>query len=212
MRLYEMISVEVDKVRCLKAGSDHYVHLVEHGVDKGQLDRFIGRECALKAPSCPPVDQARFTKDLEGLFDLGGAVAGGGAMARIFGTHKARDYDVFFDNPVAYAQAILAVQENPLLDVCFFIGKPYDSFDLAASKCSFTRETFDVHASCLDAIETGVSDVFPESIINADATLRRMLKYNRYAGIRFKMDQVLVLCSVFKVSRELAQKALKLCL
>ena len=201
---------EVSKISNLTKASEHYIFLLDSGIDRNKLDAFIDDHHNLKV-NTTRINKGRFTQDLEFLFDLGGVVAGGGALARIFGTHKASDYDVFFNDPVAYAKAILATRDNKYLDICFFSGKPYDSFDIALSKCSFTRDSFDVHMSCIDAIENNRSDIFPERIVNASATLRRVIKYHGYTGVRFRLDQILTLCAVYKVGGSLASEALKLC-
>lgn len=208
---HSIILKEISKLQTLESGSEYFSHLVVNGVDKTQLEKFIQEGRTLKSPG-KLIDQAKFSADLERLFDLGGAVAGGGALAKIFGTHKTPDYDVFFPDPISYVQAVLASRDNPRLDVCYSPGAtPYDRFDLAVSKCSFTRDTVNVHPSCLEAIETGVSDLCPQSIVDINATLRRMLKYNGYFGMKFKQHQVLAACASFRANNELSIRVLKMC-
>lgn len=201
----EILSV-VSGLKNLKYGSEYYNKLVSHGIPQKDLDQFIIDGNSLKSHEFKKSDIKR---DVCLMFDLGGWIAGGGALSRIFKTHKPKDYDVFFNDPLTYAQAVIAMRKSPGIDVCYSPGKSYSEFDLSISKCSFRQDEFDIDESCLNAIESGVSDICPHAIINADATLRRMLKYHSYTNVKFHQEQVLAMCSVFPINKILAGKVLQ---
>lgn len=201
----EIIKV-VSRLMNLKRGSEYYEELILNGIPSDDIDKFIAEGNSLKSP-----DSRKFNAsyDLGIMFDLDGWITGGGALSHIFKTHQAPDYDIFFSDPITYARAMLIARKMRSIDVCYSPGKPYLAFDLAVAKCSFKRDEFDIDETCLDAIESGVSDICPGSIINANATLNRMMKYHRYMGMKFKQEQVIAMCSVHPVDMTLAKKVLQ---
>jgi hypothetical protein len=189
----------------LKRGSEFHEELLSYGVSSEDLDLFLADGNSLKSSKCEKFS----VRDLHQMFDSGGWIAGGAALSHIFKTHKASDLDIFFSDQIAYYKAVIMTRQKFGVDVCYSPGKPYQAFDLSVVKCSFKWDEFDIDESCLEAIESGVSDICPDAIINANATLRRMLKYNGYMGIRFRQEQVLAMCSVFSVDLDLAKSVLK---
>lgn len=206
--IHQDISEAVSNLKNLEEDSDHFNYLVRNGVNRSDLEKFIRDGRPLKRGIARDA-RANIPHILDALFHLGGHVAGGGAVARIFKTHRPKDYDVFFNDQIAYTKAVLMVQDNPYVDICFFSGNPYDSFDLDVSKCSFQFNTFDVSIGCLEAIETGISAICPKSIVNANLTMERMKKYNTYMGMKFKRHEVLAMCSSFNVDVKTAEFVLK---
>ena len=143
--------------------------------------------------------------------ELGGIISGGAAVAQIFKVHKTNDYDVFFNDSVNYAKAVLSVRDNPCIDVCFYFDKPYELFDLALTKCSIANYDIDIDPLCALAFETKISDICPDSLIDGPATTRRMLKYNKRIGMKFKSEQVIPMCAIFKVPDDLTSEVLSIC-
>ena len=204
---------EVEKLRNLTLSSEHFKHLIDNDVNENSLREFVADGCKRKTNfKKSSVDQYKFESDLNDLTELGGVISGGAAVAQIFKVHKTNDYDIFFNNPVNYAKAVLSARDNPCIDVCFYFDKPYELFDLALTKCAVNNYDVDIDPLCALAFKTGVSDICPESLIDGLATARRILKYNKRLGMKFKSEQIIPMCAIFKVPDDLTSEVLAVCI
>lgn len=80
-----LISLTIGKVKNLTLGSEDFRQFVRDGVDEYELEDFIRSGNLLKTRN--PTVQSNFEHTLQSMFDLGGVVAGGAALSRIFNTH-----------------------------------------------------------------------------------------------------------------------------
>lgn len=186
--------------------------MLADSVPPDSLRRFIqgGREKKVRGALRP--SRLRFESDLELLLDLGGHVAGGMAVSRIFGMPCGPDVDVFMPGFVPWVKGVLATFDDPLIDVCLFTGRPYELFDLTASRCSYGRSGVDVSPECESAFSTGFLSVVPECVYDPSLTAGRMVKYAARTGLRLRHEDALFFCSYFSLDPVLTESVMSVVL
>ncbi len=207
--LWAKLRVELHGFQTLEQDSRLFRSLVAAGVDGTQLTGYIsaGRGRKKRGSAEQPIEATE--KHVQELVHLGGHVAGGSAFRRWMGLDTSRDFDVFFSDLPSFVKAHLATYDNPLIDVFRFEEKPYELFDLAASKCSYSSAGYDLDPSFVEAMETGVSDIELGAIVHPLATLRRVIKYGIHYGFRFPGSKVIMLATTTGVDKDVATRALQ---
>ncbi len=205
--LWAELRLELHRFQTIKHGSQLYQSLIASGVDRRAVDSYI--ECG-RGRKHPRISATENTdRQVQELIALGGHVAGGAALRRFMDLDGARDYDVFFADLPSFVSAHLAVYTNPNIDVCLFKSKPFELFDLAASKCSYSSSGFDVDPSFNDAMVSGISDIDLNTIVHPTATLRRVSKYGARYGFGFPVQKLLLLAATSGVDEAIAGLAMR---
>jgi len=146
--------------------------------------------------------------EIDRLLDRGGLISGGAALSYIFRQHNTIDVDIYFNNPVKYIETLLANWDNGLIDVCFYLDEPYEFHDLGVTRCSISRDGQDVSSLCQTAMDTRVCDVISDSVIWPMGTARRIIKYSIILNMKFKAEQIISLCNIFKLPDKYAKALL----
>jgi hypothetical protein len=136
-------------------------------------------------------------------------VSGGAALRSYLYLDDARDYDLFFRDMPSFVKAHLAVYDNPLIDVCLYDEKPYELFDLAACKCSYSSAGYDTSPDFDRAMSTGISDIELGAIVHPLATLRRVIKYGEKYNLRFPLQKVILLATTSSGDKAIAARAMR---
>jgi hypothetical protein len=208
-QLWAKHRLKLHEFQTLERGSELYDHLVSSGISSRQLDGYIGCGRGRKREGCtPPADSATIHQVAE-LVRLGGSVSGGAALRSWLYLDDARDYDLFFRDMPSFVKAHLAVYDNPLIDVCLYDDKPYELFDLAACKCSYSSAGFDISPDFDQAMSTGISDIELGAIVHPLATLRRIAKYGEKYNLRFPLQKVILLATTSSGDKSVVSRALR---
>lgn len=202
----KLLSEKVEALRGVKQGDDVYQHLLVNGVNQQKLDEYILNGTIKNVAS--EISDTRLEQDIEQLFDLGGVISGGCALSFIHHTHKTKDVDFYFNDDVAYVKAFLYTYDNPLIDVCYYFDKPHELHDMSLVMCNLYRDRDETTSQAKVALETNISDIYPENVIWPDRTAKRMLKYHKRIGVRFKQAQVLCLCGIYDIDRDISMQIL----
>jgi hypothetical protein len=191
-------------------GSELYAQLLDAGLDRTQLDGFIESGHRLKSER-RDISPDELEREIDRLLDAGGMISGGAALSYIFQQHNTQDIDIYFNNEIEFIRAILSVQDNPLIDICFYIDEPYEFHDLGVTRCSVSRDGQSVSPLCQTAMDTRVCDVIADSVIWPRGTARRIIKYAIILDMKFKADQIISLGNVFKLGDRTIQELLRYC-
>jgi hypothetical protein len=151
---------------------------------------------ALQNPGVSP--NLDFVNLLSYLFDLGGIISGGAVLSVIHNKYI-KDVDFYFNNERAYINARYAAIKQPKIDICWYFNQPYELHDLSFVMSTMTRDGIKISEAAQTAFDTGISELYLNHVIYPDRTAKRMIKYNRRYGVKFKLHQILMFCSVFKI-------------
>jgi hypothetical protein len=150
--------------------------------------------------------ELQLTSTIRQLFDYGGIISGGAALAYHLG-YKTKDLDFYFNNDDAYIKAYNLVYDDDRFDICWYFDKPHELHDMSVVMCNLYDSGYnEITSQAAEALESGMSDLYVENIIWPERTARRMLKYHNRIGINYKPEQVLALCSIYKISDELMKQ------
>ncbi len=115
------------------------------------------------------------------LFDTGGHITGGAALALITNTSTFGDIDFFFEHEVNFNKAhnICASRSfTRRIHLCLVGHTPvFERFDLTANMCSISKEGVFIDRRCVNTIENGLCRVLHENVIKPSRTLKRIQKY-----------------------------------
>jgi hypothetical protein len=204
------LSDVVGKLRFIERGSDFYFNVIGCGVSQVELDRYIANRL-LKSSSPSEISVDRLRDDISFLFGLGGVISGGCALAFLHNTHRAKDVDFYFNDEVAFVKAYLRTYDNPLVDVCFYFDEPHELHDMSLVMCNIYSDRVETTPQAQLALDSGVSELYPENVIYPDRTIMRIIKYHKRTGVRFRGEQVLFICSIFGVDQGLCRDGLGCC-
>jgi hypothetical protein len=138
------------------------------------------------------------------LFDIGGIISGG-AVLSVINSKPIKDVDIYFNNEEAYVKARYASQHTKKIDVCWYFNKPYELHDISYVMSTMTRDGIKTSDESKRAIDSGISELYLGNVIYPDRTAKRMMKYNKRYNVKFKLEQVLAFCSVFKIEDDVAK-------
>lgn len=206
-QLWIDLRLRVRELQSLKIGSDAYSHLVDSGISECYLREFIrlGRPRKI---STQEKTQAETDRDVATLLDMGGHVAGGRAISEFFGRPSAGDSDVFFNDFATYVRAHLMMLNNPSVDVCLFRDEPWEMFDIAASRCSYSASGFHNSDSFESAFKSGVSSIHMDCIIHPGNTLKRVVKYGSRYNLKFPTPDLIMISVSSKEDCDLVSQAM----
>ena len=110
------------------------------------------------------------------LYELGGIISGGAAVASIF-NKRTKDLDFFFNDMKYFIKA--QSYASPKIDICYYSGpEPYDGFDLSISQCAIdSNGIIRKSAACQETLESGIIRIIPTNIAHPYSTLKRIIKY-----------------------------------
>ncbi len=158
-----------------------------------------------------PVCQEMLRSDLRAMFELGGVVSGGAALAYALG-HKTKDFDIYFNNDSAFIKAYLLTKRNPFIDICWYFEEPHELHDIAVAMVNVrSGGILEITEQAQRALDTKVSDIYVENIIWPARTAKRLFKYHRKLGIRYPAAQLLSLTAMHSVDIETGRELLDTC-
>ena len=192
----------IDNFRKMDPDDELFRKLAQAGVDPSLLNRFR-KAGSPRKHGAQSSDHKLTVKVAYELLEMGGQVAGGGAIAEIFGRSKSKDIDIFFNDKVQYGKAFFKAFSITPIDVCFYVHKPYELFDLGVSCCCFGPDGHDIDDLCAQAMDTGVSEIIVNRVIEPGKTAERMIKYNRKLGVKYPANQVMFLCAKGNIDKRL---------
>lgn len=114
---------------------------------------------------------------IEELFEHGGALSGGAAVALFFRYDFSKDLDFFFKND-KYKAIKEEYGKYPFLDICLYKNQPYESFDLDITQC-YVDPNGDFYFSekAKKAYESKTCGLIRKNVVYPGATLRRLQSY-----------------------------------
>lgn len=207
-RLWTKLRLDLHEFQTIEKHSQLYRDLVASGISSKRLNEYIAAGRGRKRQGCAIPVPGVTAKQVRELVRLGGSVAGGAALRAWLNLGEPRDYDVFFSDMPSFVAAHLTVYDNPLIDVCLYENQPYELFDLAASKCSYSSKGFRTDSSFDETMGTGISDIELGAIVHPLATLRRVIKYGSKYDLKFPFSKVLMLATTQGVDKRIAGEAL----
>lgn len=127
-------------------------------------------------------------KELERLFDLGGLIAGGAAVAYLFNSKDIHDLDFFFNDWNNYSEALKC--KLPSVDIVYYeLEKPYDTFDLNITKCYLDRRgKLHMDKICQQDFKNNIITIDRNNIICPVGTFRRLIKYQVKYNLKINKD------------------------
>lgn len=172
----------------MNEGDDLWYQLIDNGIRRRPLRQF------LSVPGRPKKHpershQGQVTPLLGDLLDAGGVISGGAALDSVLQEHRSRDIDLFFNDFTAYVQATLDSYYDPRIDVIFYSGQPWDTFDIDVPAISISRQGVEISPQARRAITTGISNIVLSNVVYPEATLGRVAKYGA-RGFRFPRSQI----------------------
>lgn len=146
---------------------------------------------------------------IQALFDLGGVISGGAAVALIY-NKPIKDVDFYFNNEQAYLEALALTHNNPKFDICWYFDQPYELHDIGIVMCSVHRNHTVITEDAQSAMNTKVSRLFIGNIVFPDRTAKRLLKYNKRYGIKFKKPEVLAFAALYRLDADLVKQLIEI--
>lgn len=204
----ERLLKKINEFYSFPKNSDLYTRLLKSGINQEALDFYIESGHQLKQPE--ETSPEKLQTQIDELLDAGGMISGGAALSYIFKQHETKDVDIYFNDDISFMRALLSTRSNPYIDVCFYRNKPYEFHDLAVSRCSVSKDGQDVSDACQTAMDTRVCGIFPDSVIWPMGTVRRLFKYSKSLGMKYKKEQIISFCVMFRIEGEVIGKLLDL--
>lgn len=152
-----------------------------------------------------PIISKSHEETIQALFDLGGVISGGAAVALIY-NKPIKDVDFYFNNEQAYLEALALTHNNPRFDICWYFDQPYELHDIGIVMCSVHRNHTVITEDAQSAMDTKVSRLFIGNIVFPDRTAKRLLKYNKRYGIKFKKSEVLAFAALYGLESDLVKQ------
>lgn len=201
----------IGRMANLKPGDELHAALLSAGYGEA-LTKYLA-EGNLKRSATPDrTSDIDYLDDLAWAFDNGGHLVGGTVLAKITGrAFESGDMDIAFKGEEKWTQAVLKLRESPFFDVCLYLEEPWETFDLAIVQCAFSPFTGLCAApACEKAIDSRVSDIILANIIDAPATAQRMRKYNARLGMHYNRAQVMAMCAMHGLPKELTHYLMRI--
>ena len=183
-----------------------YEKAIKNGTDPSLLQKWINLNYQ-KDPTCQPT-KYQIASDIDQLFELGGIISGGAALSYITKAFISKDIDFYFNDEVNYLKAQVLTVNNPLIDVNFFIDEPHELHDIGIVMCNLTKDGPQIMKPCKSALETRISNLYPLSVIYPDRTVKRMYKYNKRLGTKFRLHEVITFCALYNIDFDESLKSI----
>lgn len=156
-----------------------------------------------------PITSKSHEEIIQTLFDLGGVISGGAAIALIY-NKPIKDVDFYFNNEQAYLEALALTYKNPKFDICWYFNQSYELHDIGIVMCSVYRDHIVITEAAQLAMDSKVSSLFIENIVFPDRTATRLLKYNKRYGIKFKKSEVLAFAALYRLETYLVKQLIEI--
>ena len=76
--------------------------------------------------------------------------------------------------------------------------------------CNIYKDRCETTPQAKLALDSLVSEIYPENVIWPDRTAERMLKYNKRTNLRFRKEQTVCLCGIYNIEKDLAKKVIEI--
>jgi hypothetical protein len=196
-----------NKVLHLRSLKPYINSLLENGFDKSLIDNYLNSEFS-KDPK--PTNQTTIISDINMMFTMGGVISGGAALSLIK-EYPIKDIDFYFNNELDFVKAYLLTFHNPYIDICWYFDQPHELHDMSIVMCNVhPDERIEITPQAQNALDTGVVDIYPKNIIWPERTAKRIMKYNKKYGVKFKKHQILATIGIFKL-QEFGSELLEIC-
>jgi hypothetical protein len=195
-----------DKVLYLRDLEQHVDKLLAEGFNKELIEEYLSHE-TIKKPR--RMDRQEVVQDINMLFDMGGVISGGAALSLIK-EYPVKDVDFYFNDELSFVKAYLLTFTNPHIDICWYFDKPHELHDMGLVMCNAYKDRVEITPQAQEALDTGITDIYPENFIWPERTAMRMHKYHDRYGIRFKKHQVIAMIVLFGL-QHLDQMLLEIC-
>ena len=202
------VSEAVRRLTSVSSGSELFRRAIDHGADEILLHRWIRQKSRKNSNAIPNI--GRTIENIDRLFEMGGIVSGGAALAFATGAFETKDIDFYFKDEISYIMAHLAVIDDPTIDVNFYIDEPHELHDMSVVMCDLGPDGVRMTPQCRASLDSGISDVYLTSVIYPIRTAARMLKYHERLGIRFHAAEIVAFCGIYDLSSDVCQEVMKL--
>jgi hypothetical protein len=155
-------------------------------------------------------DRVKTAENVDRLFEMGGVVSGGAALAFTTGAFETKDIDFYFKDEISYVMAHLAVIDDPTIDVNFYIDEPHELHDMSVVMCNLGPNGVHMTPQCRAALDSGVSDIYMASVIYPIRTSARMFKYHERLGTRFRTAEIIAFCSMYGLPFDVCRQIMEL--
>ena len=200
------LSSIVTSLRDLRTHGDTMCKMLESGVTIEEIDGYYR---FLDSPKYRMWD-GRLKKDIRDMFELGGIISGGAALALALG-HKTKDIDFYFNNDVSFVKAYLATYDNPYIDVCWYINETHELHDIAVVMCNAHADgAIEITPQAQEALDTKVCTIYPENFIWPDRSVKRLMKYHNRYGMRYRAREVVAIAALYDIEEDLIKQALSI--
>ena len=147
----------------LQKNDQLYNMLLTHGLDAKVIDEYLADKSKTTAKK---VTGTELEQDIKQLFDLGGVVSGGSALAFLHHTHTTtKDIDFYFNNDIMFLKACILTRKNASIDCCYYFDQPHELHDIGLVMCNLYFNRGETTPPAQRALITNISDIFLENII-----------------------------------------------
>jgi len=202
------ISDHVRRLRSVVPDDELFRSVVHAGGNEIVLRGWIKQGCCKNSDAV--FDAGKTAESTDRLFEMGGIVSGGAALAFATSAFETKDIDFYFKDGVSYIMAHLAVIDDPTIDVNFYIDEPHELHDMSIVMCNLGPDGVQMTPQCRSALDSGVSDIYLASVIYPIRTAARMFKYHERLGIRFRTAEIVAFCSMYGLPFDICRQAMEL--
>lgn len=197
------------KVLHLRNLENYVDQLLENGVDQQLINQYLQSDL-IKNPNPPPFSKVQISNDIKQLFDLGGVISGGAALSMVK-ERPIKDIDFYFNDEISFVQAYLLTFNNPCIDICWYFDKPHELHDMSYVMCNvYSNGKIEITPQAQKAFDTGISELYIDNFIWPERSARRMIKYHKRYGVKFKKKQVLSMIGLFQFDNNLSNELMLL--
>ena len=93
-----------------------------------------------------------------------------------------------------------------MIDICLYYDHPCELHDIGVVMCTLGLNGIETLDPCREALDIGISHIYPESAIHPTRSAERMLKYNARLGTKYYTKEVLTFCAMYKIQEDLVIK------
>jgi len=193
----QIISKSVNELLSIDSSSELYNQLISSNIGLDDINWFVDNK---KRKNGEVSSEDETINHISELFDLGGIITGGSALAYITNKFFSKDLDFYFNDKLAYLKAVILTLREPTIDINYYIDDPCELHDLSIVMCGLKKDGPFITEACQRALDIGISDLYISHVIFPERTAIRMEKYNKRLGIKFRFHEVIAFCALYNLN------------